>query len=98
VARISRSICHHRLPPAHFHCLVEISVGVLLAAIATSLDKTDSLGFNQEWLRFLASSGAVLLTFLAGAELNVDQGLADPPFSTLFHTSFIPQFPFPRPG
>ena len=52
--------------------LVEISVGVVVAAVAVSLGKTDSLGIHQEWLRFLASSGAILLTFLAGAELDPD--------------------------
>jgi len=50
--------------------LVEICVGVGAAAVATSLGKAEALGSNQEWLRFLASSGAVLLTFLAGAELD----------------------------
>jgi glutathione-regulated potassium-efflux system ancillary protein KefC len=57
----------------HLHisiALIEICVGVVAAAIAASLGKTDALGSNQEWLRFLASSGAVLLTFLAGAELD----------------------------
>ena len=50
--------------------LIEICVGVAVAAVATSLGIFDALGTNQEWLRFLASSGAVLLTFLAGAELE----------------------------
>ena len=50
--------------------LVEICVGVATAALAASLGKTEALGSSQEWLRFLASSGAVLLTFLAGAELD----------------------------
>ena len=50
--------------------LVEICVGVIIAAIAGYLGKTESLGANSEWLRFLASAGAVLLTFLAGAELD----------------------------
>ena len=50
--------------------LVEICVGVAVAAIASSLGKLDALGSNMEWLRFLASAGAVLLTFLAGAELD----------------------------
>lgn len=50
--------------------LVEICVGVLAAAAAESLGKADLLGSSQEWLRFLASAGAVLLTFLAGAELE----------------------------
>jgi Kef-type K+ transport system membrane component KefB len=52
--------------------LVEICVGVLAAAAAGYLGKADSLGSNSEWLRFLAASGAVLLTFLAGAELEPD--------------------------
>lgn len=50
--------------------LVEICLGVGTAAVAASLGKTEDLGSNLEWLRFLASSGAVLLTFLAGAELE----------------------------
>jgi len=50
--------------------LIEISVGVAVAAVATYFGKTNVLGANQEWLRFLASSGAILLTFLAGAELD----------------------------
>jgi Kef-type K+ transport system membrane component KefB len=50
--------------------LVEICVGVVAAAVAASFGKIDALGSNLEWLRFLASSGAVLLTFLAGAELE----------------------------
>lgn len=50
--------------------LVEICIGVLAGAVAFYLGKTDALGSNSEWLRFLASSGAVLLTFLAGAELD----------------------------
>lgn len=50
--------------------LVEICVGVIAAAIAGGFGKTDALGSNSEWLRFLAASGAVLLTFLAGAELE----------------------------
>jgi Kef-type K+ transport system membrane component KefB len=50
--------------------LVEICVGVAAAAVAGSLGKPDALGSNAEWLRFLAAAGAVLLTFLAGAELE----------------------------
>ena len=50
--------------------LIEICVGVAVAAIASHIGKSDALGSNQEWLRFLASTGAVLLTFLAGAELD----------------------------
>lgn len=52
--------------------LVEICLGVVAAAVVAFLGKADSLGSNLEWLRFLAASGAVLLTFLAGAELEPD--------------------------
>jgi len=52
--------------------LVEICVGVLAAAAAGYFGKTDALGSNLEWLRFLAATGAILLTFLAGAELEPD--------------------------
>ena len=52
--------------------LVEICVGVAAAAVAGHWGKAEALGSNSEWLRFLAASGAVLLTFLAGAELEPD--------------------------
>jgi glutathione-regulated potassium-efflux system ancillary protein KefC len=50
--------------------LVEICVGVAAGAAAAAFGGGASLGASQEWLRFLASAGAVLLTFLAGAELD----------------------------
>ena len=50
--------------------LIEICVGVAAGAVASLMGKGESLGSNLEWLRFLASTGAVLLTFLAGAELD----------------------------
>lgn len=50
--------------------LVEICMGVIAAAAVSYLGKPDVLESNSEWLRFLSSSGAVLLTFLAGAELE----------------------------
>lgn len=50
--------------------LVEICVGVVTAAVAGKFGILEGLGANSEWLRFIASSGAVLLTFLAGAELE----------------------------
>lgn len=52
--------------------LVEICVGVVVSAVAGHFGKADALGSNLEWIRFLAASGAVLLTFLAGAELEPD--------------------------
>jgi len=48
--------------------LVEICVGVIAAAVVPG--GADRMGAGSEWLRFLASLGAVLLTFLAGAELD----------------------------
>ncbi|MGD9498245.1 MAG: cation:proton antiporter [Armatimonadota bacterium] len=67
LAVVSALIAHHlRISIA----LVEICVGVAAAAVATSIGKPDTLGSDLEWLRFLAASGAVLLTFLAGAELE----------------------------
>jgi Kef-type K+ transport system membrane component KefB len=50
--------------------LVEICVGIIAGTIANHFFGSNALGGNLEWLRFLAGSGAVLLTFLAGAELD----------------------------
>lgn len=52
--------------------LVEICVGVAAAAVTGSFGLGDVLAANSEWVRFLAASGAVVLTFLAGAELDPD--------------------------
>ncbi|MBE3581262.1 MAG: hypothetical protein IMW96_06455 [Thermoanaerobacteraceae bacterium] len=52
--------------------MAEICVGIIAAAVATAFGKVEALDSNQEWLCFLASYGAVLLTFLAGAELERD--------------------------
>jgi Kef-type K+ transport system membrane component KefB len=50
--------------------LIELCVGVVVAAVAGSVGMGDLLAANSEWVRFLAASGAVVLTFLAGAELD----------------------------
>jgi Kef-type K+ transport system membrane component KefB len=50
--------------------LVEICVGMAAALAANHFFYPDALGANLGWLRFMASVGAVLLTFLAGAELD----------------------------
>jgi glutathione-regulated potassium-efflux system ancillary protein KefC len=50
--------------------LVEICVGVLAALFLGLFDSAHLLAADSEWLRFLAAVGAVLLTFLAGAELD----------------------------
>jgi len=50
--------------------LVEICVGMVAAFVAGPFSICGDLGANLDWLRLIASSGAVLLTFLAGAELD----------------------------
>jgi len=50
--------------------LVEICVGIAAGAVAEHYFGPESLGANVDWLRFLAATGAVVLTFLAGAELE----------------------------
>jgi Kef-type K+ transport system membrane component KefB len=52
--------------------LVEICVGVGAGAATGWFGLGDMLAANSEWVRFLAASGAVVLTFLAGAELDPD--------------------------
>lgn len=50
--------------------LMEILVGVAAAAILGPFFSPDAMGADLSWLKFLASTGAVILTFLAGAELE----------------------------
>lgn len=52
--------------------LVEICVGVVTATGGDFFGLGDVLAADSEWVKFLAASGAVLLTFLAGAELDPD--------------------------
>jgi Kef-type K+ transport system membrane component KefB len=49
---------------------MEICVGLGAGYLAERYFGAESLGSNLPWLRFLASTGAILLTFLAGAELE----------------------------
>jgi len=50
--------------------LIEICVGVIAGYVASNFLHTDLLNNNEEWIKFLAGSGAIFLTFLAGAELE----------------------------
>ncbi|HSB81278.1 MAG TPA: cation:proton antiporter [Candidatus Methylomirabilis sp.] len=50
--------------------LMEILVGIGAAAVIGRLFGLDAMGSNLPWLKFLAGIGAVILTFLAGAELE----------------------------
>lgn len=50
--------------------LIEICVGVAVAVALSEFGLQDLLLPNADWVRFLAAFGAVVLTFLAGAELD----------------------------
>ncbi|HAF96384.1 MAG: potassium transporter Kef [Elusimicrobia bacterium GWC2_51_8] len=50
--------------------LIEICVGVAAGAVANRYFAPGAMDNNAEWLKFLAGSGAIFLTFLAGAELD----------------------------
>jgi glutathione-regulated potassium-efflux system ancillary protein KefC len=50
--------------------LTEIIVGTIAQFIFGSLVGADVLGTNEPWVKFLAGLGAIVLTFLAGAELD----------------------------
>ncbi len=67
LAVVSAIIAHHfKISIA----LVEICAGVIAANIIGYYCGPNAFGNNFEWLRFIASAGSVLLTFLAGAELD----------------------------
>lgn len=50
--------------------LSEIMVGVLAQGFMGALIGGDALGAKAPWIAFLAGTGAIVLTFLAGAELD----------------------------
>jgi Kef-type K+ transport system membrane component KefB len=50
--------------------LSEIVVGTVAQLLIGALVGTAVLGTNEPWIKFLSSTGAILLTFLAGAELD----------------------------
>jgi glutathione-regulated potassium-efflux system ancillary protein KefC len=52
------------------NALMEILVGVVAGGVATRWFGPEALGQKLPWLTFVASTGAVVLTFLAGAELD----------------------------
>jgi len=67
LAVFSAIIAYHINTPI---ALVEICMGAIAGTIANKYFGYGSLGSNLEWLKFLASTGAIFLTFLAGAELD----------------------------
>jgi Kef-type K+ transport system membrane component KefB len=48
----------------------EIVIGTVAQLVLGALIGSAVLGTDQSWVRFLSSTGAVMLTFLAGAELD----------------------------
>ena len=50
--------------------LSEIVVGTVAQLVIGVAIGRDALGARSEWVSFLAGVGAILLTFLAGAELD----------------------------
>jgi len=50
--------------------LMEICVGIAAAFVALKFFGVEMPGRDMPWLKFIAGSGAVLLTFLSGAELD----------------------------
>lgn len=50
--------------------LMEICIGALAGFLVSRFFEPGIMKPDAEWIRFIASSGAVLLTFLAGAELD----------------------------
>jgi Kef-type K+ transport system membrane component KefB len=50
--------------------LSEIVVGTVAQLIIGALIGTTVLGAHEPWIKFLAGTGAIVLTFLAGAELD----------------------------
>lgn len=52
--------------------LMEIIVGSIIGFAAFQFGYFDKLSLNADWMKFCTGLGAMLLTFLAGAELNPD--------------------------
>ncbi len=52
--------------------LMEIIIGGIIGYAAFELNFIEKLDLNADWLRFCTGVGAIMLTFLAGAELNPD--------------------------
>ena len=52
--------------------LSEIVVGTVAQLVLGAVIGATALGTDQTWIKFLAGTGAIVLTFLAGAELDPD--------------------------
>ena len=54
------------------NALMEIVIGVIIGFIAFKTGNTEKLSLDADWLKFIAGVAAIMLTFLAGSELNPD--------------------------
>lgn len=52
--------------------LMEIMIGSVIGYIAFRMNSTEKLSLNHDWMKFIAGIAAIMLTFLAGSELNPD--------------------------
>lgn len=50
--------------------LMEITVGAIAGLVFAKYFNPDFMQANSDWIKFIAGTGAVVLTFLAGAELD----------------------------
>ena len=54
------------------NALMEIIIGAIIGFIAFKMSMTDKLSLDADWIKFIAGIAAIMLTFLAGSELNPD--------------------------
>jgi Kef-type K+ transport system membrane component KefB len=54
------------------NALMEIIIGAVIGFIAFKFGFFDKLTLNADWMKFIAGLAAIMLTFLAGSELNPD--------------------------
>jgi Kef-type K+ transport system membrane component KefB len=54
------------------NALMEIIIGAIIGFIAFKMSMTDRLSLDADWMKFIAGIAAIMLTFLAGSELNPD--------------------------
>ena len=52
--------------------LMEIIIGAIIGYFAYKLGSTEKLSLDANWMKFCAGIAAIMLTFLAGSELNPD--------------------------
>jgi glutathione-regulated potassium-efflux system ancillary protein KefC len=52
--------------------LMEIIIGLIIGYIALRIGFTEKLSLDADWMKFCAGVAAIMLTFLAGSELNPD--------------------------